>query len=59
MISHGMLFWILMILWAIFGFAWNTNPGIMGGWGAWGNWLLLFVLFGLLGWKVFGPAIGN
>ena len=22
----GILFWVLMIIWAIFGFAWNSNP---------------------------------
>lgn len=52
--SRGLLFWILMILWALsvlFGvhlfpaYATYVNAG------------LLFVLFALLGWQVFGPPI--
>lgn len=42
----GILYWVLMTLWLIFGFAyreiWWTSP------------LLLFILLFLLGWKVFG-----
>ena len=51
----GILFWMLMILWFLFGLYWNfpasgTQPqvGILGG------HLLLFVVIFLLGWKVFG-----
>jgi hypothetical protein len=53
----GEIFWVLMILWLIFGFAWNSNQAMFGSWGLWGNWLLLFVLFLILGWKVFGPVV--
>ena len=53
----GAIFWMLMILWLIFGIAWNSNSTAFGTWGLWGNWLLLFVLFALLGWHDFGPVI--
>lgn len=48
----GLLFWILMILWLVFGFfSWN-RPDWRWGWA--GNVFLLFVLFFLLGWHDFG-----
>ncbi len=51
------IFWMLMILWAIFGVGypyWVTtpNPRIVSG----GN-LLLFILIALLGYQVFGNAV--
>lgn len=51
------IFWMLMILWAIFGvgYPWvvaTPNPHIARG----GN-LLLFVLLALLGVQVFGSAV--
>jgi hypothetical protein len=49
----GLLFWVLMILWLIFGFVWYRNGTSWSyGWG--GNTLLLFVLLFLLGWAEFG-----
>ena len=53
----GILFWVLMIIWALFGFAWNSNPSMLGSWGWLPNWFLLFVLFAILGWNAFGPVI--
>ncbi len=56
--SIGFIFWLLMILWVIFGFLGVTvidgpyRSRILGGWG-----LLTFVLFFLLGWGVFGFVI--
>jgi len=51
-----MIFWMLMILWAVFGLypfiVANPNPRILGG----GN-LLLFVLLLLLGLQVFGAVV--
>lgn len=50
----GVLFWILMILWLIFGFwvyAPNPDRRVIGGHG------LLWVLLFLLGWSVFGFPI--
>jgi len=52
--SIGLLFWILMIFWGIFGVA--PEPQ---GWSHWrriGNGLL-FILFFLVGWKIFGFVI--
>jgi hypothetical protein len=61
MLSIGLIFWLLMILWLIFGlglqFGWFGAAGPQAG--IWGNTLLLFLLFGLLGWRVFGPAISG
>jgi hypothetical protein len=51
------IFWVLMIIWALFGVAWNSSQTAFGTWGLWGNWLLLFVLFVILGWKVFGFVV--
>ena len=57
----GFLFWLLMILWLIFGMWWNwPASGSNGGpraFGPVGGNLLLFVLLFLLGWKVFGFVI--
>lgn len=55
--SIEVLFWVLMLLWLVFGLwreyeAGKPYPYIRGV----GN-LLVFVLLALLGWKVFGPAI--
>lgn len=54
--SLGILFWFLMIVWAIFGFAWNWGA-VPGSYGPWGHSLLLFVLLGLLGWGVYGAPV--
>jgi len=54
----GLLFWLLMVLWCIFGLYWNwpaagapQRVGVVGG-----N-LLLFILLFLLGWRVFGFVV--
>jgi hypothetical protein len=51
------VFWVLMLIWAIFGFA--VHGGYIGtaAYGNVGGDLLLLALFGCLGWKVFGPAV--
>jgi hypothetical protein len=50
----GLIFWLLMFLWLIFGLFsyWSPNPN----W-PWGHGLFLFVLFLLLGWHDFGAPI--
>jgi hypothetical protein len=54
----GFLFWLLMILWLVFGLWWNWTPAPPNDRrGFVGNVLLLFVLLFLLGWKVFGFVI--
>lgn len=51
--SMGLMYWILMLIWLVFGLWWH--------WPSWQPWiggnLLLFVLLLLLGWRVFGPPI--
>lgn len=52
--TKGTIFWLLMLLWLIFG-AWSLWPRageVM--WAPIGGSLLLFVLLFLLGWQVFG-----
>jgi len=52
----GLAFWILMLLWAIFGIFPRYNPAnrtLLAG------DLLLFVLLVLIGWHNFGPALHN
>lgn len=51
----GLCFWILMLIWAVFGTL--VHFGYGGPWGASVNTVLLFVLFGLLGWQVFGAPL--
>lgn len=50
--SIGLVFWIIMIVWAVFGFVINRPA-----WPALGGSLLEFVLFLLLGWAAFGAPI--
>lgn len=49
----GILFWVLMILWLLFG-AWVYYPS---GWQVVGWSALLWVLLALLGWQQFGPPL--
>ncbi len=59
----GILFWVLMLLWLLFGLYWNWPGGPSGqpagsaSFGILGGNLLLFILLFLLGWKVFGFMI--
>jgi hypothetical protein len=53
----GILFWVLMILWFLFGLYWNSGDIRTGNYGLVGGNLLLFILLGLLGWHVFGPVL--
>ncbi len=55
--TKGALFWVLMILWFLFGL-WAFWPGGGGGnYRPLGFNTLLFVLLGLLGWQTFGAAV--
>ena len=53
--SVGLAFWVLMLIWAVFGIFIHFYPGTA--YGVIGNSVLIFVLFLLLGWKVFGPPL--
>ena len=51
----GLAFWILMLIWLVFGLA--LRGGYLGGNFIWGGDLLLFILLLLLGWHAFGAPI--
>ena len=51
--SIGLLFWVLMIIWVVFGFVPIGNVQYK----SWGGNILLAILFALLGWAVFGAAL--
>ncbi len=53
----GMIFWLLMILWAIFGIGGGMYEGPYRGRVLMGGNLLLFILLFLLGWKLFGFVV--
>jgi hypothetical protein len=46
----GILFWVLMLIWLIFGI-WTQRTNIQAGtnWGVWGGNLLIFILLFVLG----------
>ena len=48
----GLIFWVLMLLWLVFGFI-PQQPGPL----RYGGTLILFILLFLLGWAAFGPAV--
>jgi hypothetical protein len=54
--SRGAIFWVLMIVTAVLGLYGHWGAGQVNYAGA-GLTLLELILFGLLGWKVFGPAV--
>lgn len=51
----GLAFWIIMLIWLVFGGL--VHFGIVVGAYAGASTLLLFILFGLLGWQVFGAPL--
>ncbi len=53
----GFLFWLLMVLWAIFGVGGVIYDGPYRGRIMFGGNLLLFVLLFLVGWRLFGFII--
>ena len=55
----GLLFWILMLVWLLFGLwvYWPVGGGSVVTFGPAGGSFLLFVLVGILGWKVFGAPL--
>jgi hypothetical protein len=55
----GLLFWILMLIWLIFGLytAWPTGGQPGWTWAPVGGSLILFILMLLLGWHSFGAPI--
>lgn len=53
--TKGLAFWVLMIIWLVFGVCWQL--GLVGTFAPIGGVVLLFILFALLGWQVFGAPI--
>jgi hypothetical protein len=53
----GILFWVLMIFWLLFGLYWNRADWRGGNYGVVGGDLMLFILLGLLGWRSFGAPL--
>jgi hypothetical protein len=51
----GLCFWIIMLIWFVFGLA--LHFGFVAGAYALGGTLMIFVLFLLLGWQVFGAPL--
>lgn len=53
--SFALVYWILMLLWLVFGL-WSNWPASASP-KAWGGNLLLFILLVLLGWSTFGAPV--
>lgn len=53
--SLSLAYWILMLLWLVFGL-WSNWPAA-GGIRPLGNTLLLFLLLVIVGWKIFGAPV--
>jgi len=51
----GLAFWIIMLIWLVFGGLLHFGM-VTAAWAGIST-LLLFVLFGLLGWQIFGPPL--
>jgi hypothetical protein len=54
--SKGLLFWIIMIAWLLFGL-WAFWPQSGGTYRPLGFNAMLFILLGLLGWQSFGQPV--
>jgi hypothetical protein len=58
--TKAFIFWLLMLLWLIFGTVWLWPAGPAVSFSAYGgvglSWLS-FVLFALLGWQAFGSPV--
>ncbi len=50
--SFALIYWILMLVWLVFGL-WSSWPDYKAS----GRSLLLFALLLILGWKVFGAPV--
>ena len=51
----GLAFWIIMLIWLVFGGL--VHFGLIASAYVGVSTLLLFVLFALLGWQLFGPPL--
>jgi len=55
--SKGLIFWLLMLLWFLFGIYWAWPELRIGSYGLAGSNLVLFILLVLLGWRTYGPPV--
>ena len=57
--SLGLIFWILMLIWLVFGMwsNWPASGSASESLRPMGGTVLLFILLLLLGWNQFGPPI--
>jgi len=55
--GFGLVYWILMLLWLVFGLWSNRAAFASGQYMPLGGDLMLFVLLLLLGWRVFGAPV--
>lgn len=54
--TRGLIFWVLMLIWLVFGIC--AHFGLVAApYSVLGGVVLLFILFALLGWQVFGPPV--
>lgn len=53
----AVLFWVLMIVWLVFGLWAGYAPGQPYSPRVWGASLLTFVLLAILGWATFGGPV--
>lgn len=53
----GILFWVIMIIWLLFGFWSYRVAGSPYPWERGGAHLLTWILFAILGYKVFGSIV--
>lgn len=59
-IPLGLLYWLLLILWLVFGaFTYWPVAGAPAGWRPVGVNLLLWILLALIGLRIFGFPIGG
>jgi len=55
-VTIGFLFWLLMVIWLVFGAVWAWPREAARRW-EFGGSVLTWVLFALLGWAAFGFPI--
>lgn len=56
--TRGLLFWVIFVLWILFGFAGSTR--IYNDYHTvfyFGSWLIPAILIGLLGWGIYGAPV--
>lgn len=55
--TKGLIFWVLMLLWLVYGVYWGRADWAARNFAPLGGSLLLFILLLLLGWATFGAPV--